>query len=237
MAGMLEVAHVQSEKRCTHCAEMKPLDEFTKHPTTRDRRGSWCKVCTRGAAARIRQEQPAYVRAQAKAWYSRNREQVQAASHARYAANRVELAEQERRRRAARKAAGIKERRSERSTAYKRRYTQEWQRTNADAVNAYHRAYYAIQPGKVRGWQHQRRARLRGNGGSYTEAEWQSLCEKFGHRCLGCGQQKPLTIDHVIPLVQGGPNTIENIQPLCKSCNSRKRHRMIDYRPPLEPGC
>lgn len=40
-----------------------------------------------------------------------------------------------------------------------------------------------------------------------------------------------MTMDHVIPLVIGGPHHPDNIQPLCQRCNSRKGARVIDYRP------
>ena len=65
----------------------------------------------------------------------------------------------------------------------------------------------------------------------YTDAEWQSLCEKYDNKCLCCGEFVKLTPDHVVPLVCGGTNDISNIQPLCLSCNARKRDRIIDYRP------
>lgn len=48
--------------------------------------------------------------------------------------------------------------------------------------------------------------------------------------CLACGSFKHLTIDHVIPISKNGLNEIENLQTLCKSCNSRKRDNIIDYR-------
>lgn len=64
----------------------------------------------------------------------------------------------------------------------------------------------------------------------HTEQEWQDLCERYDHRCLCCGERKPLSRDHVIPVTSGGLDTIENIQPLCKGCNSKKNDKTIDYR-------
>ena len=37
-------------------------------------------------------------------------------------------------------------------------------------------------------------------------------------------------MDHVVPLVLDGPNTIENVQVLCSECNSAKGDEAIDYR-------
>ena len=41
--------------------------------------------------------------------------------------------------------------------------------------------------------------------------------------CAGCGcKDMKLTIDHVVPIVQGGTNDLSNLQMLCLSCNSSK---------------
>src|SRR5690242_11498587 len=77
------------------------------------------------------------------------------------------------------------------------------------------------------------RARKLGNQGRFTAREWKALCEHYGNRCLCCGRTPPeitLSVDHVVPLSRGGANTIDNLQPLCRSCNSHKRKKIIDYR-------
>src|SRR5262249_48966097 len=81
--------------------------------------------------------------------------------------------------------------------------------------------------------------RLQAVGGSYTVEEWNALLAQYD-RCPGClrkwDQIPPLpsdgvvvTVDQVIPITKGGPNTIDNVQPLCYSGNSRKGDRASDY--------
>lgn len=53
------------------------------------------------------------------------------------------------------------------------------------------------------------------------------LLERNNYRCQSCGkatQEGELTVDHIIPLANGGSNDISNLQTLCRSCNSRKKH-------------
>lgn len=54
--------------------------------------------------------------------------------------------------------------------------------------------------------------------------------KRFGNKCLNCGAEKDLTIDHVVPLASGGINGLTNMQLLCRICNSRKALNQIDYR-------
>lgn len=68
--------------------------------------------------------------------------------------------------------------------------------------------------------------------GSHSEEDWQNLKEKFQYLCLCCKKQAPfveLTRDHIMPLSLGGSDNIENIQPLCRGCNSIKRIKTTNY--------
>jgi hypothetical protein len=71
------------------------------------------------------------------------------------------------------------------------------------------------------------RSRRLNAGGTITRDEWLAVCEKYNNKCAICHQELPLTMDHIIPLSKGGTHTINNIQPLCKSCNSRKSNKII----------
>lgn len=93
------------------------------------------------------------------------------------------------------------------------RQTLRWRREHPRAVKAFNQS---------------RRA---SKGDQKISAEqWLDICELYGFKCLCCGKQKVLHMDHVVSLRNGGRHTIENIQPLCRECNSRKGAKNTDYR-------
>jgi hypothetical protein len=49
-----------------------------------------------------------------------------------------------------------------------------------------------------------------------------AIGRRDGFQCQHCGASKDLAIDHIQPLILGGSNELDNLQILCKSCNSRK---------------
>ena len=98
-----------------------------------------------------------------------------------------------------------------------------WRENNPEAF----REWCLANPDKVAEKNWRRRALELGAVGTFTRQEFKAL----GNTCLRCGRADvPMTADHVIPLSKGGSNNIENIQPLCGSCNSAKKDRHIDYR-------
>ncbi len=129
----------------------------------------------------------------------------------------------------------------------KRENGRKWEQANRERVNERSNQWSKNNRGKKRfmlnRWRHEnpganaasrhaRRARQNAAGGRYTSAEWQALVNHYGNKCLCCGRDDvELTADHVIPIVKGGRSDIDNIQPLCRSCNSSKHDKTIDYRP------
>ena len=50
----------------------------------------------------------------------------------------------------------------------------------------------------------------------------QQVYMRDGKSCVLCGVDSDLTCDHVYPESKGGATTLDNLQTLCRSCNSKK---------------
>jgi hypothetical protein len=49
--------------------------------------------------------------------------------------------------------------------------------------------------------------------------------ERDSGACVKCGSKEDITIDHIVPVSQGGSSRYGNLQTLCRRCNSSKRDR------------
>lgn len=49
-----------------------------------------------------------------------------------------------------------------------------------------------------------------------------AVMERDKYRCVSCATHLDLCLDHKIPESKGGKASIENLQTLCRSCNSAK---------------
>jgi len=105
---------------------------------------------------------------------------------------------------------------------YKIEKNKEWRNKNKDLISFY---------------VNKRRVFLKNNGGFHTIKDWKNLKLQYNLTCLDCKKQEPkikLSIDHIIPISKGGSDNIENIQPLCRSCNSKKGIKILDLRREVE---
>lgn len=205
-------------KKCTRCGETKLFTQFSVKKETKSGRNSQCKECCNAA---LRE-------------YNATPESIQQRKE-----NRIK-------------------RRSDPQEVEKDRARdrERWDEDRKQAHNALSRKLYSTPEGKER---HDartqrylstdkgkttrkirlinRRSAIRGAEGSFSNSEWVSLCERYAFHCLCCGKifpLKKLSADHVIPVSAGGSNDIQNIQPLCLSCNVKKGTKTIDYRPTWE---
>lgn len=49
-----------------------------------------------------------------------------------------------------------------------------------------------------------------------------AIYRRDGFKCVHCGAEDDLTIDHIYPWSRGGTDQPDNLQTLCAACNSRK---------------
>ncbi|MEM0116858.1 MAG: HNH endonuclease [Conexivisphaerales archaeon] len=60
------------------------------------------------------------------------------------------------------------------------------------------------------------------------QISWSNLTREYrktidrGKSCVYCNSAKEIHFDHIIPLSKGGPDTADNMVPVCSSCNSSK---------------
>ena len=88
--------------------------------------------------------------------------------------------------------------------------------------NARFKERYAADPeykALVASWSHARKARL-------NEVETDGIPFVVEGKCYICETADADTIDHIVPINQGGPDTIDNKAGACFSCNSAKRDRV-----------
>ena len=67
--------------------------------------------------------------------------------------------------------------------------------------------------------------------GTHSAPEWDALVAVFGGRCVRCGiAPDAVCKDHITPIYLGGSDALENLQPLCRTCNSSKGPESVDHR-------
>jgi len=209
-------------KRCSKCKEHKPHEAFSKSRGSKDGYNYCCKACQHAYYAANAEA----IRARTNAYYYNNIEQIREYR----SANADTILEKMRAYYRANKESFRKRKKA-------------WRAQNAEHLSEYNREYLADHRDEImeqmrerrranplvhRNSNHKYRARKKGNGGSVTRQELDALSLAQAGVCAYCKfQHRPddLTIDHIIPLDQGGPHEIKNICFACGVCNFNKSNR------------
>jgi 5-methylcytosine-specific restriction endonuclease McrA len=245
-------------KRCSKCQQFKELSCFSKFAKSPDGRQGRCKECDKLYYLARQEEKIAYQHAyyeanketiapKLKAYALKNKEHISERHKEYYQQNIEKTKERSNRWRAANPERKLEnDHRHYRENAEQRRaYSRQYNQEHPEKMKAYReltkeqrrirfREWCRATPNLTKARLHRRRALELNAEGTFTADEWAALKHVYGYHCLACGRREPnikLTPDHVIPLTKKGRNDIGNIQPLCKSCNSRKQTKTTDYRP------
>lgn len=217
--------NILTHKVCSKCGELKSAEMFVKDPQKKDGLYSSCKECYKKYYKKtVEKYKPTREK-----YKVENRDKILAQKHKKYDENRETLLEKLKEYHRTHKESENKYR--EKNKLYLLQKAKEWAIKNKDRVNARMRKWRAENKDKVSVQKNNRRSREK--RGRITNEEWAQVLEKYGNKCLCCGKSNSearITMDHVLPLDKGGLNVIENVQPLCKSCNSKKHTKHIDYR-------
>lgn len=209
-------------KVCTKCHKEKPLNAFSKHSTAKYGVRPDCRNC-RSEFRRFQYSQdPDATLKKNREWYSNNRDQAKEAmkeyrlanTAAHNARNRIWASNNK-----------------DKVTIKNKR----WSSANPESRRETSRKWRANHPDAVKSMSRTRRARRKNVvSEKYTE---QDILIRWGTNCHICGNAIDLTapkspgitgwelglhLDHVIPLKEKGPDTIENVKPAHGLCNLKK---------------
>lgn len=116
----------------------------------------------------------------------------------------------------------------------KAEWQRQWDAANPDKVHQTKRRWFEANRDYVKSTKHARRVLARGEGAErFTSRE---IFERDGWTCQICGLQldpaikfpdnRSASIDHIVPISQGGQHTRANVQAACMGCNRSKGGRM-----------
>lgn len=217
-------------KRCTKCGKWLVASSkyFNKQKNGKYGLRAQCKECSKKCnkkcVKKYKKTHREAILEQKKKYRETHREAIAEYSKKHYEANKEAILEQKKKYREENKEA-IAER------------MKKWYEANKEAISKQKKEYYNTPQGQVSLFNrnNRRRAKEQNQGNGITKDQWLEMMNFFGWRCaysgkyLG-GNSKDRTIDHVIPLNNGGENEIWNCVPMDRSLNSSKRDKdMLEW--------
>lgn len=204
-------------KRCSSCAAEKPVGEYGKNRTRKDRLQHCCNECRRERRIENRDE----INAKRRARYIKNREAERHQQAEYQAEHREEIRAYQARYRAE-------------NPEKRRESTKRWQAENPERVKEIKTRSRKLRPQSSRSSCQRRRARKRG-APIIQKTVLATVAKRSKYRCGICGVKVDMdlkvpdlmapTEDHIIPLNLGGSHIYANLQLAHFGCNSGKRDR------------
>jgi len=190
--------------KCSKCKEVKPVTEFYTN-------SYWCKACQKVYQKTDKRKayKKAYFKtAKGKAYMAARRKTQEYKDY--------------------HKSYQKKYRQTQEYKDYQKSYQKKYRQTQEYKTNM--KAYYQTDKGKANAARgaHKRRALIKSIPCDLTAEQWEEIKASQDYRCAMCGKVKKLHRDHIFPLSKGGAFTKDNIQGLCKSCNSKKSNKIIN---------
>ena len=214
-------------KTCSNCKTEKPLTEFSKDRSKKDGTRNYCKCCAKARNKAYYEANREKEKARKKAWREANPEKIKAwreANREKIRAREKAWQEANREKEKARKKAyyeANREKVKDRVKAYRE--------ANREKVKAYGKAYREANREKLKAKLKALRKTPRGKffrvrdsakqrGIEFLLTEGQAA-EMIKKPCTYCGKPGLSGIDRID---SNGVYTIENCEPCCYSCNTRK---------------
>ena len=109
-------------------------------------------------------------------------------------------------------------------------YQRNWREINKEKSLETSRTWKKENPQRIKTLHHNRRAKIKGNGGKLSPDIIKTLMALQNGKCACCGKRLKggHHLDHIMPLKLGGTNTDDNVQLLTPSCNLRKSAKHPD---------
>lgn len=218
--GHAELRRMPS-KVCSKCGEEKDFDEFSKQNGCKDGLYPSCKKCCAEKSRKWNLENKDYAKTMKHERYIKNRDSVLKKQKEYTDRNKEKIA-------ARNKIWRLKNKDYIKDKGL--RYYSENKEVIAKKLSEYQKSPAGkLSIAKV---QHRRRVLERESECTLTLEQWDKIVLNQDGKCAMCGKKfcksRPPEKDHIIPVSKGGGLTYENVQALCRSCNSSKCNK-IDY--------
>lgn len=200
-------------KKCLECSVVKKASEFTRNRYAVDGRTPYCRSCNNARTHKYRIDHPEIIRESARRSIAKNR---------------VKIANQQKVYRSSPEHKAKKKAWYEANKHWYCPYLQDKHKSKMLSDSKYRDSFKVW----MRDAASKRRSlQLMTTYIKMNKSGQELLMMKADWKCLKCESELNLCIDHVMPISKGGSSAITNYQPLCKSCNSSKHAKFVDYRP------